>query len=342
MPEEQRFEMIWDCRYCGNKKMLARTHRHCTTCGAPQDPSWRYFPNESEAVEVKDTTLAVADVICPSCKTPNAKSDQFCCNCGTPLTKAATVRTFGEETRSDGQQFAEVDLKARQEADKAAKYQKTASPPKQSNWSWLIVVVALVIGAIWWFTRTKEATVNVVGHSWQREIKIDKFAAVPTTAWCDSLPVRAYSLRQYRAERSSRKVADGQTCKSVRRDNGDGTYSQRRVCQTNYRSEPVYDDRCDFLINTWVYARSAISNGTNLQNPVTWANPNLRTGSVLGAEREAGRSEKYTLNFAGTNTTAFSCEVAENLWRNSSLGAVFQLKVGKALGNANCDTLTAK
>ena len=340
MADEQRFEMIWDCRYCGNKKMLARTYRHCTTCGAPQDPTWRYFPDETEAVAVADTVIEGADVICPSCKSPNAKSANFCLNCASPLKDGVAVRTFGEQSRADGGKFAQDDLKARQTADKTAKY-AAPSRPSKGNWSWLIIVAVLIIGGIWWLTQTREAVVSVAGHTWQREIRIEKYAAVPASTWCESVPIGAYGIRQYRDVRSTRQIADGQTCQSVRRDNGDGTYSQRRVCQTKYRSEPIYGNRCDFLVNTWAYSRSATTNGANTEN-VVWANLDLRTGSSLGAEREAGRSEKYSLNLAGNNVKPFSCNVPENTWRSSSIGASFGLKVGQALGNAQCDTLTAK
>jgi hypothetical protein len=340
---EQRFEMIWDCRYCGNKKMLARTHRHCATCGAPQDPTWRYFPSEEEAVAVLDNTLEGADVICPSCKSPNAKSADFCRNCATPLTEAASVRTFGEQSRNDGQSFVQEDLKARRDAEKLAARGETApTRANKGNWTWLIGVVVLLVAGVWWLTQTREATVGVVGHSWQREIRIEQFAPVPASAWCESVPIGAYNVRQYRDVRSTRQVADGQTCRTVRRDNGDGTYSQRRECRTKYRSEPIYGNRCDFVVNTWRYSRSATSNGANLETPVVWAVTNLKTGNVLGSEREAGRSEKYTLQFAGNNVKPFSCDVPETQWRGSSVGAVFGLKVGQALGNAQCDTLTTK
>ncbi len=336
--EEQRFEMIWDCRYCGNKKMLARTHRHCTTCGAPQDPTWRYFPDENEAIAVLDATIEGADVICPACKSPNAKSAEFCRNCAAPLTEAASVKLLGEQSRADGQSFAEEDLKARRDAEKALRNAPT-SRPSQGNWTWLLAVAVLIIGAIWWFSRTKETTASVTGHSWQREIKIERFSPIPASAWCDSTPLGAYNIRQYRDVRSTRQVADGQTCRNVRRDNGDGTYSQRRVCSTKYRSEPVYGLRCDFVINTWTYSRSAISNGSNLESPVVWANSALvKTGTCLGCERENGRTEKYSLGLV-SNQQPFNCDVAESLWRASPIGAVFQIRVNESFGNALCGTL---
>jgi hypothetical protein len=43
-----RFEMLWDCSFCGKTKLLAITHRHCAECGAPQDQTKRYFPSEED------------------------------------------------------------------------------------------------------------------------------------------------------------------------------------------------------------------------------------------------------------------------------------------------------
>ncbi len=41
---EKTYEMLWDCKYCGQRKNLGLSHRHCPNCGAPQDPAARYYP----------------------------------------------------------------------------------------------------------------------------------------------------------------------------------------------------------------------------------------------------------------------------------------------------------
>src|SRR4029078_11427250 len=61
-PKEAVYEMIWDCKFCGQKKLLGLTHRFCAGCGAPQDPAARYFPPEHENVAVLDHPLRGADV----------------------------------------------------------------------------------------------------------------------------------------------------------------------------------------------------------------------------------------------------------------------------------------
>ena len=70
MVEESTFEMLWDCKFCGQKKLLGLTHRFCAGCGAPQDPAARYFPADHEKVAVKDSPFvgSIATMITSSVK----------------------------------------------------------------------------------------------------------------------------------------------------------------------------------------------------------------------------------------------------------------------------------
>ena len=52
----------------------------------------------------------------------------------------------------------------------------------------------------------------VTAHSWTREIQIEQFASRNESAWCDSMPPDATSVTRTREVRSTRQVADGQTC----------------------------------------------------------------------------------------------------------------------------------
>jgi len=91
MMEEATYEMCWDCKFCGQKKLLGLTHRFCAGCGAPQDPASRYFPPENEKVAVKDNPFVGADVSCPACKQPMSRAAKCCTNCGSPIDKGAEV-----------------------------------------------------------------------------------------------------------------------------------------------------------------------------------------------------------------------------------------------------------
>jgi len=55
--------MLWDCEFCGTKKLLGKTHRFCPNCGAQQDPKARYFPSDEEKVAVKDHVYVGVDKI---------------------------------------------------------------------------------------------------------------------------------------------------------------------------------------------------------------------------------------------------------------------------------------
>src|SRR3954471_10567574 len=89
--EEATYEMCWDCKYCGQKKLLGLTHRFCAGCGGPQDPAARYFPPDNEKVAVKDNPFVGADVTCPACKQPMSLAAKCCTNCGSPIDKGAQV-----------------------------------------------------------------------------------------------------------------------------------------------------------------------------------------------------------------------------------------------------------
>src|SRR4051812_38974182 len=88
--------MLWDCSSCGTKKLLGKTHRRCPNCGAPQDPSKRYFPAPGEEVAADGHVFVGADWVCAACTTPNSKAAQFCGNCGNPREGNAAAKLVGE------------------------------------------------------------------------------------------------------------------------------------------------------------------------------------------------------------------------------------------------------
>lgn len=93
------YEMLWDCRFCGTSGLLGLTHRFCPSCGAPQDPETRYFPDDDHKVAVEDHVYAGADRRCPACTTPNSAKSEFCGSRGGPLTDAAAVKAQQDQVR---------------------------------------------------------------------------------------------------------------------------------------------------------------------------------------------------------------------------------------------------
>ncbi|MBI5670318.1 MAG: zinc ribbon domain-containing protein [Chloroflexi bacterium] len=347
--QERVYEMLWDCRFCGTARLLGKTHRFCPNCGGAQDPAWRYFPSDDEKVAVQDHTFVGVDKICPACGSLSAASAQFCGACGSPLDRAQAARTVGERRKAAGEAFETEDLAARQEREMRA----TASlVPTQSATRargtprWLIVVgmilALVIIGGVLAAFWTKETTAVVADYRWVREIRIEALQARNDSSECDSMPGDAYSVERRREQVDTRRIPDGQECHTVQTDRGDGTFSERQVCETKYREEPVYGDVCYYTVNRWDYKRTARAEGDRSDGPY-WPDTNLRTGRCLGCEREAGRDESYTLIFRRSDTgDTFECDVPADEWQATAPEQTFTVKVGAVLGDERCDTLAAR
>jgi ribosomal protein S27AE len=341
--------MLWDCRFCGTKKLLGKTHRFCPNCGSAQDPGWRYFPSDDEKVAVRDHVYTGADKICPACGSLSAASAEFCGACGSPLDRAAAAQKVGERKKRDDEKFETEDLAARQEQQMratASMVPSQAAGSKQGVPRWLIiagVIVVLVIGAVlvmaFW---TKDTTASVAGYRWERDIQIEAMQAQTGKSGCNSMPGDAYSVDRRYEQVDTRRVADGQECHTVQSDRGNGTFSEHQECETTYREEAVYGDVCYYTVNRWSYKRTAHAEGNTSDAPY-WPDTNLRSGNRLGSEREAGRDEKYVLIFTRSdNGKQFECEVSADEWQNTPLEKTFTLKIGAVLNNERCDTLEAK
>ncbi|HLA43810.1 MAG TPA: hypothetical protein VJZ27_10260, partial [Aggregatilineales bacterium] len=264
-PVPDTFEMFWDCEFCGTKKLLGYTHKFCPHCGAQQNPDKRYFPSDDEKVAVKNHVYYGVDVVCGNCNTLNSAKADFCVNCGSPLEGAKSAQQLESQIRGTGEKFESSGsrdlVKERFEVEQARLQElsgqaiKTGTKP---GWNLkitgiigglvsLLITICVGIGALLFWTN--ESTVAVAGHSWEREIKIEEFQSLSKGDWCDAMPGDAYSVSRSERERSSRQVPDGEDCRTRRVDNGDGTFSERQECTTRYRSEPIYDDYCEYKVD---------------------------------------------------------------------------------------------
>lgn len=345
---EKHYEMLWDCQYCGTTKLLGKTHRFCVNCGAPQNPDSRYFPSDSEKVAVEDHVFVGVDVSCPSCGQLNAGGTHFCQQCGSPLEGGKQAATLGSQTRADGETF-ESSGSRDIVKEKAMAQEKPKRQEGGLNRSRLLIiagVIALIVGAIWFFTRTETVTVLVSGHEWERNIYIDKYERFSVDSWWDVRPsgdnAVMGSCRQQ--QRSTRQIPDGESCSTVRTDRGDGTFSESRVCTTKYRSEPVYDRMCTWQVSDWRFDRNARTTG-GLDDTPTWASVSLSCENQrsLGCQRESSRTEFYNLLLQATiegEKYTYKCPLPEQEWRDTRIETAFNLDivvVNKADGK--CDTL---
>jgi len=330
--QEIYYEMLWDCAQCNTKGLLGDSHRHCPTCGAAQDPSKRYFPKEGEEVEARNHKFVGADWSCAYCSSPNSRAAAHCTNCGAGQDGTKPVAIVVDTATPPAEPVA-----------------APAPAARSLGWlRWALAALALVVvGFIVLFTSTKDTTATVAQRTWAREIQIEQMARVSDAAWCDSLPVDAYSVTRHREQRSTRQVPDGQICHDERIDKGDGTFVKRRECTPRYRAEPVYDDRCRYQVNRWRSVRTLKADTQNALMPVWPTVSNLNANflgagvgggmGALGSEREGARRENYVLTLASGGKT-WTCNVSETVWNKYEQGSTTPLKV-RLTGGADCDSL---
>ena len=340
------YEMLWNCPFCGTKKLLGKTHRHCPECGAPQDPSYRYFPSDDEKVAVEDHVYVGADRLCPACDNPMSAAAPHCSNCGSPMEGASEVRRRADQT---GDAFSgETEADARRELD-APQPSPAAPPPKKSRkklviagvlgCGGLVAVAAAVVGilAVFW---TKPVEVTVTHRSWERTIEVEQFSAVDEDEWCDSMPSGAYDVSRTSEVRSHKKVPDGEECTTQRVDNGDGTFTEKQVCSTKYREEPVYDEKCSYTVDRWVVDHVEEASGSEKDAP-SWPDVALeKEGTGLGAQREGERVETYTVHYESPEKKAFTCTYPQAEWEDIEAGSTWTGEAGALTGDLRCGTLT--
>ncbi|MDF3821193.1 zinc ribbon domain-containing protein [Leptospira sp. 96542] len=346
MAGEKIYEMLWDCEYCGSKKLLGKTHRHCPQCGATQDPNRRYFPSESEKVAVTDHVYYGADKVCPFCQTPNGAKATFCGNCGGSLDGSVSVKRKQDLPESP-------DTSSELPKDSLAfENSKFIKPhPKTPKWV-LWALGSLVFFGIGFFCLgvfwTEKVELELTQHEWTRSIAIDKFKPVSESEWCDSMPRGSYNVSRSRAVRSYNQVPDGQECRTVRSDRGDGTFAESESCSTKYREEPVYDSMCSYSIDKWVFDRNSEAKGFGTNEEPYWPIPKIRECSTdrIDCERLGGRSEKYVIHFievsGDTKGEKHDCEYKENEWKSLKPNKVYISDKSVIFNYITCDTISAR
>jgi len=286
------YEMVWDCRYCGARKLLGLTHRHCPNCGAQQDPNARYFPAEHEKVAVQNHEYVGADMQCRYCAGASSKRAHNCGQCGAPLAEGGAV-----------QPLATPPLQPLAAPGRSV-------PPRISPWKIvlptlaLLLVALLVLVAVW----KKDGRFVVASHAWRRTINVERLGPSRESAWCSELPAAASDVSRHRERHGSHKVADGEDCHAQKKDRGDGTFKEEQVCTPRFKEEPVYDEKCEYVLVKWSQLRQEAAEGRSVGDVPRWPAVSLaRAGCALpGCEREGARNERYTVLFKDERGEAYS------------------------------------
>lgn len=356
MSDEKFYEMLWDCQFCGTKQNLGLTHRFCPSCGAPQNPDSRYYPSDEDKIEVHDHKYVGVDVTCPACKQLNSAAAEFCGQCGSPLTEAAKAKTLEQESRGAGEQFASMGSRDVVKEDFESEMRRVGVLPDEKkkrggmNWKLFAIiglVLAVIAGAFAAFNYTEKATLKVTGHEWERSISIQEYRNFSERNWSDSRPAGDNVSRGScsREVRSYKQVPDGEECRTVRHDKGDGTFSESEECTTKYRDEPVYDDMCTWTGQRWEDIQPITASGTLSDTP-TWPDPRLNCDGQkrIGCEREAGRNENYWVLFDNTEKAGnYKCEYTQTQWEDIQVDSVWTGDIRVLVGGILvCESLKRK
>ena len=325
MNEDQYYEMLWDCPSCKTQGLLGKSQRHCPACGQAQNPGKRYFPEPGHEVEAQGHTFVGADWSCAYCDSPNAAAASFCSNCGASKDGTKTVTAIADPLDVT-QQLPPEEVK----------------PSRRWWYAIIFAAFVLIAGIVGLFASKKEIVTHVTQTQWQRSIEVERFTAVSDSAWCEAMPSSAYAVSHGQEIRSHRQVADGQVCKEKRVDKADGTFVKRKECSTKYREEPVYDDKCHYMIDRWHVARTLKTGGDASQLPAWPTTETIRRASQsltgrLGDERLGQRHEDYAVTLSDGSKT-WHCNVQEELWTRLKPSTAVAVKV-RSIGGAACDSI---
>jgi ribosomal protein S27AE len=196
------YQMLWDCNYCGTKKLLGLTHRFCPNCGAAQADTARYFPAEEDKIEVKQHRYSGADRICAACQTPNSAKAEFCTQCGAPLSAAAHAKRQADQVRQSNTE---------PPRSSASASKNSVAAHIKSSWKWgLALSVFSSIILAWWLWPGEKF--EVVGHSWKHQIHIQQLAHFSAQDWCDNVPTDAEEVAREQRVRTHKDIPDHYRC----------------------------------------------------------------------------------------------------------------------------------
>lgn len=205
-----------------------------------------------------------------------------------------------------------------------------------------IAAISLIIFLISIFT-PKSYDTQIIEKSWNKSVTIEELRTLNESDWDVPIGGRVYDERQeikgydhiidhYETveHKVSREEFDHYDYKY--HDNGDGTFDEEKVpiYRTVYDTEyekvpvykdvPIYDTKYYYKIDRWCYDRTESSSGKT--DNTYW--PNFELGYK---EREASRSETYTLYFETQKGKTYSKNISYEKWKEYSLGQKVKITV---------------
>lgn len=326
------YEMLWDCPACGTKKLLGVTHRHCPSCGRPQDPKSRYFPKDGEEIAINEHVFVGADWQCSACQSANGARAKYCASCGCDTAGSKSVAL-----KEDPSQI--------QRASSDVRINSTALPSSSKSGSSSKFVLALVLMAIFGgsflFFKTKKQKAQVVNHSWELLVDIEEYKRELKKLDCADVKDSSKIVSKDFVSRSM-EVPNGKECNEVceerKVDQGDGSFRKERDCKEECTPRKKLVKAmvavCAIENAVWTKVRSEQSKGVGQTPEPSWPVLNLKAGDGYGKQRIGKKSEFYRVELV-LDSKPLVCQVPRTTWYSVKSGTKLDVKVN-ALGVAFC------
>lgn len=313
-------QLTWICPNC--KTVNNGNEKTCLGCGAPQ-PADVQFQQPTQQVLITDEAEILraktgADIHCGFCGTRNPADAKVCSQCGSDLSLGKARQSGTVLGAYSGEKVTEnwickncgtsnLGIHSHCTACGAPKetpniavpstYNPPASPQKKRNWLVPAVIIAalviLFLFIVFALTRKQDFEGYVSGTEWKRQVQVETFGVVSKEGWVDQIPAGADTgsceLR-FRREQDQPAAQSTEVCGTPYMvDLGNGNAEVSQDC--TYR---VYQNYCNYSINDWYVSDTLELTGMDL-------NPQWPSTQITSNQREANRSEVYSIQFDTEN-----------------------------------------
>lgn len=354
-------EGVWDCRYCGAKKVRGGL-RECPQCGHPRDEGITFYIDNPKNYVYDEAKAAKArrgpDWVCEACNCFNSVDDTVCIGCGTPRDEKSkdyfqTQEAIHKQEQKTYQRE-EKDWRA-YEPSYEAPIETPKPPPKKKKVDWtrifvpilsVLVIVAMVWGMVALFS-PREVSGTVMDMEWERSIEIEEYKTVRESDW--SIPPGGRKISQSEELHHYDSVLDHYETKtrtyteqvldhyeeyvSGYRDLGNGHFeeitSQRPVYRTETRTEtyqePVYIQvpvyQTKYVYDIDKWVHQSYKKTSGNDKAPYWSDYECKA-----KEREGTRSESYIVVVQDESGKSKEYKLSLEQWQTLEKGQSVKMK----------------
>jgi hypothetical protein len=272
------YEMLWDCKFCGTKKLLGKTHRFCPN--RRPAPIRRYFPADRKVV-VQDRVFVGADKSAPPASL-SAASAEFAATV-VRLRQSCCRKRQGERKTGEGQNSL---LKSQSAQRPQANRPGNPNPADQQAVGDPGRAVGYRRDSFSLLTKQPLSPSTASVGSGKSESIAASYPRQNQLRQCASRRLQHQSQLKGRFTFRTRWT----DLRTEQADQGDGTFVKSSSVRPN-TSKSMTTGIC---VPTWsIPGRIRVAHLGDKTVAVSWPQENISTEARLGCEREANCSETY-------------------------------------------------